>query len=382
MNETQEIQQEPKPLETLRINGEKYFKIAEVDQMRPFFMSIVSDSNHWMFISSNGGLTAGRKNAQYALFPYYTDDKITENYNNTGSKTIVKVLKENDTLYWEPFCNKYSDSFSIERNLYKNEFGNKIIYEEINHTLQLSFSYQWASSNLFGFVRTSKLENLSDTNQNVEVLDGIQNILPFGVESDLQGRASNLVDAYKRSELDPKTGLGIFALSAIIVDRAEPSEALKASVAYGLGLDNPKYLVSSLQLEDFRKGKEIQEEEDIKGEKGAYFMVKPMTIEPKSYEKWMIVSNVNLDHSAILNLQESLENPDKISTLVTEDIQKGTENLVKLNASADGLEKTADSLNDSRHFANVLFNIMRGGIFDNHYNIEKWDFSLYLQKSH
>ena len=36
--------------------------------MRPFFMSIVSNSDHWMFISSTGGLSAGRKNSNYALF--------------------------------------------------------------------------------------------------------------------------------------------------------------------------------------------------------------------------------------------------------------------------------------------------------------------------
>ncbi len=381
MSETQEKIKESKALETVKINDEKYFKIGHVDQMRPFFMSIVSDSNHWMFIASNGGLSAGRKNAQYALFPYYTDDKIVENHNNTGSKTIIKLLNENEKLYWEPFCDKYSDSFHIERNLYKNEYGNKIIFEEINHSLQLAFSYQWASSNLYGFVRTSQLENLGDQNQTIEILDGLQNILPYGVESDLQARSSNLVDAYKRSELDPKTGLGIFALSAIIVDRAEPSEALKANVCYGLGLDNPTHLVSSLQLENFRKGQKVQEEVDIKGEKGAYFMVKSFHLAPQTHEKWMMVANVNLDHSAILNIQESLETPEKLSALITENVQLGTENLIKLNASADGLEKTADSLNDSRHFANVLFNIMRGGIFDNHYNIEKWDFTLYLQKA-
>ena len=65
-------------LEPLTINNKAYFKISNSDEMRPFFMSIVSDSNHWMFISSNGGLTAGRKNAEYAIFPYYSDDKITE----------------------------------------------------------------------------------------------------------------------------------------------------------------------------------------------------------------------------------------------------------------------------------------------------------------
>ena len=54
--------------ELVSFDNETYYKISNSDEMRPFFMSIVSDSNHWMFISSNGGLTAGRKNSEYALF--------------------------------------------------------------------------------------------------------------------------------------------------------------------------------------------------------------------------------------------------------------------------------------------------------------------------
>jgi len=42
------------------IQGEKFFKISNYNEMPDFFMTIVSDSDHWMFISSNGSLTAGR----------------------------------------------------------------------------------------------------------------------------------------------------------------------------------------------------------------------------------------------------------------------------------------------------------------------------------
>ena len=52
--------------EMINFDNEVYYKIANSNEMRPFFMSIVSDSNHWMFISSNGGLTAGRKNSEYS----------------------------------------------------------------------------------------------------------------------------------------------------------------------------------------------------------------------------------------------------------------------------------------------------------------------------
>ena len=91
----------------VKIDGETYYKITNYDAMRPFFMSIVSNSNHWMFISSTGGLTAGRKNSNFALFPYYTDDKITESSETTGSKTLCLVSRSGKTSLWEPFSTRY-----------------------------------------------------------------------------------------------------------------------------------------------------------------------------------------------------------------------------------------------------------------------------------
>ena len=133
--------------------NENWFKIPDHDSLRPFFMSIVSDSNHWMFISSNGGISAGRKNAEFALFPYYTDDKITDLADSTGSKTIFQIKIKDDIQLWEPFSDRFADNYSISRNLYKNRFGNKILFEEINHDLELTFRYEWNSSNIYGFVK-------------------------------------------------------------------------------------------------------------------------------------------------------------------------------------------------------------------------------------
>ena len=116
-------------------------------------MSIVSNSNHWMFIASNGGLTAGRKNSNSALFPYYTDDKITESAEITGSKTIIQIHSQGKTMLWEPFSQRYLGVYKTQRNLYKNNYGNKVIFEEINQDLGISFQYQWNSSDKFGFVK-------------------------------------------------------------------------------------------------------------------------------------------------------------------------------------------------------------------------------------
>ena len=357
---------------------ESYYKISNSNEMRPFFISLVSDSNHWMFISSNGGLTAGRKDCDNALFPYYTDDKITESSEITGSKTLLQIQSGNKTFLWEPFSNKYEGVYNIKRNLYKNTFGNKIIFEEINTDLELTFRYQWNSSDQFGFVKKSKLINNSNKPKTVTVLDGIQNILPYHVKADLQNASSNLVDAYKKCELEANVGLGIYALSAVIVDKAEPSEALKANIAWSTGLENPLYLISSLQIDSFRKGEQIYQEVDIKAEKGAYFISAQLTLKPESEKSWMIVADVNKSITAVNQISEIVKTEKNISEKIQKDIELGTKNLVALNGTSDGLQLTADKLRNTRHFSNTLFNIMRGGIFDNNYQIEKQDFVKYI----
>ncbi len=367
--------------EYVNFEKEDYYKISHSNELRPFFMSLVSDSNHWMFISSNGGLTAGRKDSESSLFPYYTDDKITESVEVTGSKTLIRVHLKDKSLLWEPFSDRYEGLYTISRNLYKNNYGNKLIFEEINEDLGLTFRYQWNFSNQFGFVRKASLINNTKKEIKLTLLDGLQNILPYGVNTDLQNGRSNLVDAYKKSELEADTGLGIFALSAIIVDKAEPSEALKATIAWSLGFEKPKYLVSSLQLNNFRRGKTLQNETDIKAEKGAYFISADLTLAAATQKEWMIVANVNQGPAQVIDIKEKLKNSQSLSKQVEQDIALGTQNLIDLAAAADGLQQTSDELRTARHYSNVLYNIMRGGIFDKNYEIQKKDFTTYLQKA-
>lgn len=368
-------------LEIVKINDEKFLKISDSQHLRPFFMSIVSPYNHWMFLSSNGGLTAGRQNAEYALFPYYTDDKITEGSGTTGSKTIVKFVRDEEVFYWEPFSKRFADQYTIHRNIYKNVYGNKVIFEEVNEDLNLKFSYKLSSSEKFGFVKDTTIENLSDASISIEILDGIRNVLPASVNSDLQTRQSNLVDAYKRNELDSSCGLGIYALSAVPVDKAEPSEALKANVVWSLGVNNPTYLVSSLQLENFRNHNTLKQETDVKAEKGAYFVHQHLNIKAKQSTSWKTIADVNYNHSKVFELIHAIKNDNQLHQKIEADIEHGTEKLIDLNASADGLQYSSDELRDIRHYSNTMYNIMRGGIFDHNYQIERDDFKTYIQKA-
>jgi len=367
--------------EEVTFGNEVFYKISNFNKMRPFFMSIVSNSDHWMFISSTGGLSAGRKNSNYALFPYYTDDKITESSEHTGSKSIFLVHKGEKVFLWEPFSSRQEGVYEVSRNLYKNAYGNKVIFEEINHDLEVSFTYEWNSSDAFGFVRKSTLKNTSEQAVDIRLLDGIQNILPYGVEDALQNSTSNLVDAYKKCELEVNTGLGIYSLSAIIVDKAEPSEALKANVVWSLGLNSSKKLISSTQVEDFRRGIQINEEIDIKAERGAYLLTADITLDKNAQEQWTLVANVNQSINDIVEIKKHIKNQSTLLQQLNDSVEEGTQQLIALVGASDGLQLTSDRTRNTRHFANTMFNIMRGGIFDHNYIIEKDDFNAYIENA-
>ena len=256
----------------VELDGEQFYRIRNYDRMAPFFMSVVSDSNHWMFISSNGALTCGRRNPANALFPYYTEDKIQDAQDQTGPKTIIRVEGKGGDHLWEPFSGRYDGIYETERNLYKNIPGNKLVFEEINRTLNLSFNYTWMSSDRFGFVRKTMLSNRGKKAVRCRFIDGLQNLMPANVERGMQNEFSTLVDAYKKSELLTESGIGIYALSSVPVDRAEPSESLTANTVWSMGLDEPVYLLSVQQLERFRRGESIEQEADVRGVRGAYLV--------------------------------------------------------------------------------------------------------------
>ena len=346
--------------------------------MDPFFMTIVSNSDHWMFISSNGALTAGRKDPDNALFPYYTVDKIQDSAEITGSKTILLVKRGNQTSLWEPFSERFNGIYKVRRNIYKNVYGNKIVFEEFNEDLDVVFSYSWMNSEKFGFIRKSVISNNGDSICSISVLDGIQNILPAGVKRMLQLSLSNLVDAYKKSELIIDQSIALYMLSSVIVDKAEPSEALNATVVWSYGLENAKILLSSRQLNNFRRGEALETETDVRATRGSYFANKEIELAPGQQKVWHIIAEINKDAGYIADLKHLVSGSIDIAGQLQKDVDKGRYDMVRILASADGLQHTNDKLSVSRHLSNVFFNVMRGGIFVDQYTISKQDLLKFI----
>ena len=320
----------------ITINGERFYEIANYDAMKPFFISLASDTDLWMYLASTGGLTAGRRSPQEALFPYYTDDKITENYETTGPRTVINK--------WRPFSNQQQPAYRISRKIAKSTVGNTIVFCEENHTLGLRFSYLWAPAGKHGWVRRATLENLKEKPIDIDLTDSLLNVLPAGVERKTQNEFSTLVDGYKKTEVVEGTSLVLFRMEAILVDRAEPSESLTCNTVYALGLPDADYSASA-----------------SKGVRGAFVAHSFIPSFVHSLT-WYNVLDVSQDAVAVHELMHFIAQKDAIEQIEAA-MAQSTENLKRIVSLNDGMQYTGDEANDARHFANVLFNTMRGGYF-------------------
>lgn len=353
------------------LDGERYYKISHVDQMNPFFISVVSASDHWLFISSTGSLSAGRIRPENALFPYKSVDHIHESAENTGSKTIIKVASGQGVAMWEPFNRHHDGLYQVERHLYKNTIGDKIVFEELNHTLKLKFQYSWNTSEEFGFVRRSQITDLSGTTREIELIDGLQNLLPSGAPLSALQTRSALVDAYKWNELLDGSSLALFTMYAKLSDRAEPAESLLATTVFSVDNDYGQRLLSSSQVSAFRQGREIKNETLTKGVRGSYLIHKSIKLEANQNKSWLIIADIDKNHSDVTTMRNHLAQPVNMAQQVEQSIAANQQELISLMSGADAWQITAEEETSVHHYANVLFNNMRGGVFENNYTLDK-----------
>ncbi|NCD19523.1 MAG: hypothetical protein EOL89_06020, partial [Actinobacteria bacterium] len=356
--------------------GRRFHRIPGYDRMPPFFMTLVSSSDVWLFISSTGGLTAGRVDAEHALFPYYTDDKVAESAGRTGGLSLLRVTTGDTAAHWRPFAEVRPGDPAVERTLYKDVLGTTLVFEEVRPDLGLRLRVTWETSARYGVVRSCELTAVGDQPCEVEVVDGLVNLLPAGTSQQVQNELSNLLDAYKRSELDTETGLGIFHLNASLTDLAEPSESLRANVAWQVGLPDATRLLSTRQLRAFPG--DLAEESEVRGERGAYLLATRLSLAPGETRAWRIAADVDRDAADVVALLTELRDQERLAADLEADITRTRDELAAILAATDAAQLTGDEVATAHHVANVLFNTMRGGLPADGYTVGADDVRAFI----
>ena len=344
-----------------QIGGEPRVCLADVDAMPPFLMTIVSASDMWLFVGSNGPFTAGRVEPDRGIFPYQTADKVMRP-GASGCLTVCLVERGDRWHIWEPW-HANGMPYRIRRRLLKHVLGAGIIFEESNEDLGIRFAYELATCQPYGLVRRCRIENFSPDGVRLRCLDGWRHLIAPGVTQETYARLSYLAAGYMRHHTIPcgPSALGIYALNAAIADRAEPLESLRAGAAWCVGHESSTVLLCERQVEAFRRGEGVICEDEIRGDFGALLVAMDMEMAPGACREWIMGADTWLDPAAVVALRNALHDPGRMAADVAQAIAEDRRALKLLVGGADGLQSTADQAACAHHAANVVFNCMRGG---------------------
>ncbi|MFN2319789.1 MAG: hypothetical protein ABR500_08920, partial [Dermatophilaceae bacterium] len=358
------------------VDGETCHVIDAAESLPTFLMTLTSASDVWAYLTSNGGITAGRRNADRAIFPYRTEDLVADAADNTGGVTRLQVTDAAGvTSEWWPFHPVRPELPAVHRRLLKTDLGDVVHLEEERPDLSATVRVTWRVSPTFGLVRTVTLSCADARGIDVTVLDGIRNVLPPGVTARTQRELGPLLDAYKVTEIDPATGLAWVRLNSRLTDRAEAAESLAVSSMWQVAAPVEEHFISTSVLTP--QGDDPGRTQ-VRGERAAYLIRFARRVTPEEPARWSVVTDTGLDAPAVIDLRERLREPARLAEDLEADIAQGRARLRALVGAADGWTRSGEPLADAHHASSTMFNIMRGGVPPHGYRIERADVCDFL----
>lgn len=358
--------------------GREWFEVDSLEGLSSFMMMVTSDRDHWIFINSDGSLTCGRRNPDHALLPYYTVDKLQDMRGRSGSYSGIRLKGERG--FWQPYGELTMNCGPVQRVLRKTDLGDWVELEETHLGWGLRWTIGYRSSGRLGIVRQVTVENVGEERRAIEVLDGLRNLLCPGVEVRFQNEFSCLGDAYKQGEYLASGRMGIYALSSLPTDMAQPMEALRAHVVWAAGWEGAQVTLSADAGEAFARGERLQAEHDIRGRRLAYLMHGELSLDPGQTRSWYQIADVDYDRDRVERRQREIAAGEWSSGEVERACGTNAQRLRDRLYQADGMQCTRDARGNLRHMSNTLFNLMRGGALPTGYQFPEEDLALTIKQ--
>ncbi|XQY92693.1 cellobiose phosphorylase [Metabacillus sp. HB246100] len=196
-------------MQNYHFNEEGYFVIESYDEAKTFSSFLPGIAGKmgvpmWSFYVNRGQamVSFGVKDKNHAITEFFPANQAYQRVATNGFRTFIKL---NQKHIFEPFS---STSTTHKRKMFIKE--NELKIEEINTEFKLKTIVTYftlPNENFAALIRKVEVENLSNESIQIEVIDGLPAIIPFGVDDAAYKAVGNTLkswmDVFNREDQIP-----------------------------------------------------------------------------------------------------------------------------------------------------------------------------------
>jgi hypothetical protein len=235
-----------KPRYSLNLNGE--FIIENYNFSKPFanfFPGIAGKYGipMWLFYVNRGQAIAsfGTKDKDQAILEFFPANKSWQLVPLRGFRTFLKINTGKKLLFYEPFHNGFANlGFNLVNRMSITSYDLKLQESNLSLGIEVNVEYFTIPNDAYAsLVRTVTIRNTGRSNQNIELLDGLPQIIPFGTTNLFLKKLGRTIEAWMDIKNLDK-GVPYYKLDVDPTDRPEVLHIREGNFYLGFHYENGK----------------------------------------------------------------------------------------------------------------------------------------------
>jgi hypothetical protein len=210
--------------------------LEDYDRLKPFssFLPGIAGVNGiplWAFYVNRGqGITSfGTESKDFPIMEFQPANRAYQQTSLTGFRTFIKILSGHQTKPYEPFSSTGSDDPSRRMYIGMGDVEIEEIHQKVGLKVNAHY-YTVPNEDYSGLVRDVRIENISDQKLSLEILDGMPEVIPYGVNDYLLKHLGRTIEAWMEV-YNFEAGIPFYKIRASIEDVAEVREVVKGNFA-------------------------------------------------------------------------------------------------------------------------------------------------------
>ncbi|MFO7810361.1 MAG: hypothetical protein R6V47_03195 [Candidatus Delongbacteria bacterium] len=187
------------------LNGQGEFIIENYNSAKlfsSFFPGVAGTEGipMWVFYVNRGQCVCsmGIQDKDHPIMEFLPANRAYQLTASQGFRTFIKLNKDGERIFYEPFQNSLVSSShdKVQRMIIE---PSRLILEEVNRTLGIKFVVEYFNipqDSFAGIVRKLTIQNIGNTDVEIDGLDGLALIIPCGIDNGSLKFIRRLVEAF------------------------------------------------------------------------------------------------------------------------------------------------------------------------------------------